>query len=120
MLYFASSLYIYIKNCKRMFVDLEAQFSELDKGVEELKVSSDSNLVNIFCKNIVKILEFNDSTLIDQNLRFKQEYIQTMHDESSAIKAFYTPMMQSRKVEIAYWKEAKKSIFRKILDVSMS
>lgn len=71
----------------------------------------------MFCTNIIKILELNDSTLIDQNLRFKNDYLQTMYDESSAIKAFYTPIMQSRKVEITYWKEAKKSIFRKILDV---
>jgi hypothetical protein len=71
----------------------------------------------MFCTNIIKILELNDSTLIDQNLRFKNDYLQTMYDESSAIKAFYTPIMQSRKVEITYWKEAKKNIFRKILDV---
>jgi hypothetical protein len=97
---------------------LEEKFCLLDKAESELRITSDSNLVNIFCTNIVKILELNDSTLIDQNLRFKQEYLQTMHDESSAIKAFYTPVMQSRRVEIAYWKEAKKSLFRKILDVS--
>lgn len=101
-----------------MFFKLDSEFELLNQKRNELNITSDSNLVNLFCKNIVKILEINDSTLLDKNLRFKQDYLQTMHDESTAIKAFYNPMMQTRKVEIAYWKEAKKSIFRRVFDVS--
>lgn len=65
----------------------------------------------------MRTLDLNNPTLVDHNLRFKQAFLQTLYDESGAVKAFYEPMMQTRKKEIAYWKSCKKSLVQKVVEV---
>jgi hypothetical protein len=115
-LFIASSIYIYIKNVKKMAFELENRFFALEEEIKNQSISSDSHFVKFFCKNMVKILDINDSTLVDHNLKFKQGFLQTLYDESNTIKAFYEPMMLARKKEISYWKTYKKGIIQKSVE----
>jgi hypothetical protein len=117
-LFIASSIYIYIKNMKRLAFNLENDFFALEEDKNKLNIPSDSNFVKFFTKNIVKVLDINDPTLVDHNLRFKQEFLQTLYEESNTLKAFYEPMMIARKKEISYWKSCKKSFIQKAVEVS--
>lgn len=116
-LFLASSIYIYIKNLKKTAFKLQSDFFNLDSSNTGLSISSDSLFIKTFCQNIVKILEINDPTLVDQKLKFKQDYLQVMYTESNTVKAFYEPMMQTRRTEISYWKTMKKSILQKTIEV---
>lgn len=118
ILLLSSAAYIYVKKVKKLAIGLEIEFFAMEKHDSIPEIPSDSYFVKTFCKNMVKTLDISDPTLVGQNLKFKQDYLQTMYDESSTLRVFYEPMMQARKKEIMYWKSCKKSIIQKITEVA--
>lgn len=118
ILFILSSIYIYIKNLKKMAFALESDFLAIEESETHFEVPSDSNFTNIFCENLVKIIDLNDSTLIGQNYKFKHRFIQRMYDESNTLKVFFEKLINTRRTEISYWKTYKKSLGQRIIDVA--
>lgn len=69
-----------------------------------VKVQPNSYFAKYFIKEIGPILELGENTLIDQNLKFKHRFLETLCSESETLKTIFEPMFENRRKELSYWR----------------
>ena len=116
-LYLLSTTYFYMKNIGKMIDTVNTQFLIGASGDLKESVTESSLFTTYFIKQIGLILELNGNTLIDQKLKFKYKFLDTLTKESEVLKAIFDPMFEIRKKELSYWLVFSRTMYSQIKDM---
>ena len=97
LLFLLSCFYCYMKNINDMLDEATADFNLGHCSGNGVKVQPKSYFATYFIKGIGPILELGENTLIDQNLKFKYKFMETLCKESDTLKTIFEPMFEDRK-----------------------
>lgn len=73
----------------------------LDGEKSCIKISNDSLFAKYFTPNLPTILDLGDNALINDDLTFKYEFMESMVKESIMLKSIYEPMIDAKKKDFA-------------------